>query len=145
MSPDPDEAVSDAHQLRHDLLSSLTIVSGQTQLLQRQLQQLGLAGRLWSGTREDHGAAGAHRSVRHRDRGTCQPPAVPPCLHAARAGPGSRRSGVLDSRSTRDSGRSRSSPESRQHRIQVERLGQVAVLSVAGCLRLGSLEEPGIR
>ena len=37
MPPDPDEAASDAHQLRHDLLSSLAIVSGQTQLLQRQL------------------------------------------------------------------------------------------------------------
>jgi hypothetical protein len=40
MPPDPDEAASDAHQLRHDLLSSLAIVSGQTQLLQRQLRRM---------------------------------------------------------------------------------------------------------
>jgi hypothetical protein len=40
MPPDPDDAPSDAHQLRHDLLSSLTIVCGQTQLLQRQLRRM---------------------------------------------------------------------------------------------------------
>ena len=40
MPPDPDDAASDARQLRHDLLSSLTIVSGQTQLLQRQLRRM---------------------------------------------------------------------------------------------------------
>ena len=40
MSPDPDDAPSDASQLRHDLLSTLTIVCGQTQLLQRQLRRM---------------------------------------------------------------------------------------------------------
>lgn len=40
MSLDPDDAASDAHLLRHDLLSSLTIVCGQTQLLQRQLRRM---------------------------------------------------------------------------------------------------------
>ena len=40
MPLDPDEAASDAHQLRHGLLSSLAIVSGQTQLLQRQLRRM---------------------------------------------------------------------------------------------------------
>ena len=40
MSPDSDNAPSDAYQLRHDLLSTLTIVCGQTQLLQRQLRRM---------------------------------------------------------------------------------------------------------
>ena len=40
MPLDPGDARRDAHPLRHDLLSSLTIVSGQTQLLQRQLRRM---------------------------------------------------------------------------------------------------------
>lgn len=40
MSPDFDDALNDADQLRHELFSSLTIIRGQTQLLQRQLQRM---------------------------------------------------------------------------------------------------------
>ena len=40
MPSDPDEAASDTHQLRHDLLSSLTIVSGQSHQLQRQPRRM---------------------------------------------------------------------------------------------------------
>ena len=41
MPPDPDEAACDAHQLRHDLLLSLTIVFGQSHQLQRQPRRVG--------------------------------------------------------------------------------------------------------
>jgi hypothetical protein len=40
MPSDPDEAASDTHQLRHDLPSSLTIVSGQSHQLQRQPRRM---------------------------------------------------------------------------------------------------------
>ena len=40
MPPDFDDAPRDAYQLRHDLLSTLTIVCGRTQLLQRQLRRM---------------------------------------------------------------------------------------------------------
>jgi hypothetical protein len=40
MPPDPDDEPHEAHRLRHDLLSALTIVCGQTQLLQRQLRRM---------------------------------------------------------------------------------------------------------
>ncbi len=40
MPPDPDDGRSDAHQLRHDVLSPLTVVCAQTQLLQRQLRKM---------------------------------------------------------------------------------------------------------
>ena len=40
MPADSDDALSDAHRFRHDLVSALTIICGQTQLLQRQLRRM---------------------------------------------------------------------------------------------------------
>ena len=40
MPPDAEDELSDIHQLRHDLFSSLTIICGQTQLLERQLRRM---------------------------------------------------------------------------------------------------------
>jgi hypothetical protein len=41
MRPDPSSACTDVQQLRHDALVTLTVIQGQTQLLQRQLQRMG--------------------------------------------------------------------------------------------------------
>jgi len=35
-----DDALSEAHRFRQDLISALTVISGQTQLLQRQLGRM---------------------------------------------------------------------------------------------------------
>ena len=40
MPTDPDDALSTAHRLRHELRSSLTIICTRTQLLQRQLARM---------------------------------------------------------------------------------------------------------
>ena len=40
MAPQPDDARNDVHHLRHHALSSMTIIQGQAQLLQRQLQRM---------------------------------------------------------------------------------------------------------
>jgi hypothetical protein len=40
MPADPDDAFSDSHQRRHELLSALTVICAQTQLLQRQLAHM---------------------------------------------------------------------------------------------------------
>ena len=40
MPPESDDTLSEAHQLRHDLCSSLTLIQGQTQLLQRQVRRM---------------------------------------------------------------------------------------------------------
>jgi hypothetical protein len=40
MPAKPDDGLGDAHRFRHELASGLTIIGGQTQLLQRQLGRM---------------------------------------------------------------------------------------------------------